>query len=79
MFDEQGNAIELTPKHRDHLCKNIVTNSFAKKAYRTILIAYGDMDMKHYESLKAQNNGFASESDREVLERNLTVIGIYAL
>lgn len=27
----------------------------------------------------AQNNGFAKEADREALEKNLTLIGIYAL
>ena len=31
---------------------------FAKKAYRTILVAYKDMSMEEYESLKADNNDF---------------------
>jgi hypothetical protein len=44
-----------------------------------LLIAYSDIEMKTYETLKAQHNGFAKEADREVLENNLTAIGIYAL
>lgn len=29
--------------------------------------------------MKDANNGFAGEADREVLEQNLTMIGIYAI
>jgi hypothetical protein len=43
----------MTQKHKEQLTKDIITNTFAKKAYRTLLVAYADMDMKHYESLKA--------------------------
>jgi len=43
------------------------------------MIAYGDISTKDYETLKAANNNFKSETDREILENNLTVIGIYAL
>jgi len=48
-------------------------------AYRTLLIAYTDIDMSTYEQLKASHNGFAHEKDREVLEKNLTMIGIFAI
>jgi len=52
---------------------------FAKQAYRTLLITYKDMSMDEYESMKAQNNNFDKESDREVLENGLTAIGIFGL
>jgi len=35
--------------------------------------------MEEYERLKEQNNGFTSEQDREALETDLTLVGIYAL
>ena len=52
---------------------------FAKQAYRTLLITYKDMSMAEYESLKADNNDFAKEEDRQVLEQDLTAIGIFGL
>ena len=57
----------------------MITNTFAKKAYRTRLIAYTDYTVSDYEKLKSQNNDFHAERDREVLEKSLTIIGIFAL
>ena len=64
---------------RNRILKEIVTNTFAKKAYRTLLIAYAELSKEEYERLAAENNNFHSEKDREVLEQKLTVVGIYAL
>lgn len=41
---------------------------FAKQALRTILMAYRDFSEEEYETIKAENNDFATEEDREVLE-----------
>jgi magnesium-transporting ATPase (P-type) len=49
------------------------------KAYRTLLIAYADYTYDEYLRMKDANNGFSGEADREVLEQNLTMIGIYAI
>jgi hypothetical protein len=49
------------------------------KAYRTLLIAYADYTYDEYLRMKDANNGFGGEADREVLEQNLTMIGIYAI
>jgi magnesium-transporting ATPase (P-type) len=35
--------------------------------------------MKEFESIKAQNNNFDKEADREVLEHKLTAVGIFGL
>jgi P-type Ca2+ transporter type 2B len=78
-FDKSGNIEELNGESKQRILKEIVTNSFAKKAYRTILIAYSEISKDYYEELKRQNNDFHSEKDREVLERNLTIVGIFAL
>lgn len=48
--------------------QEVVTNNFAKKAYRTLLIAYSDLTFDEYKQIKAANNNFAHENDREVLE-----------
>ena len=78
-IDQHGDPQELTEEKRKHILGNIVTQTFAKKAFRTIMIAYGDISKQDYEDLRAANNNFKSENDREVLEKALTVIGIYAL
>lgn len=59
--------------------KDVVKEQFAKQAYRTLLIAYTDLSYETYEQLKANNNDFHREADREVLESSLTVVGIFAL
>jgi len=48
--------------------KKIIAETFAAKAYRTLLIAYADYTQEEYLKLKSRNNNFASESDREALE-----------
>jgi len=58
---------------------NKVIKNFAKEAYRTILVAKKDLTTEEYEAIKADNNNFEKESDREVLEQNLEAIGIFGL
>jgi len=53
--------------------------NFADRAYRTLLICYRDMSMEQYEELKAANNDFETEADREVLEDELVAVGIFGL
>ena len=79
MFDKNGNVVEIDDKMKEHLKRKIVGDTFAVKAYRTLLIAYADYSYDEYLRLKDANNGFVGEADREALEQNLTLIGIYAL
>lgn len=58
---------------------NRTVKKFAAQAYRTLLITYKDMSMDEYNSLKAENNDFEKEKDREVLERGLVAIGLFGL
>jgi P-type Ca2+ transporter type 2B len=78
-IDDQGTTNELTEEKRKYIVNDIVTHTFAKRAFRTIMISYADITNKEYETLKAANNNFKTEQDREILENNLTIIGIYAL
>jgi len=78
-FDASGLAVDLLPDSKDRILKEIVTNTFAKKAYRTLLIAYSELSIDEYERLKQANNNFHAEKDREVLESSLTIVGIFAL
>ena len=58
----------MNESQKDEIMQRVVTETFARKAYRTLLIAYREYTIEEYERLKNQNNGFASEADREALE-----------
>lgn len=51
----------------------------ARKGLRTLLYAYKDMDSDHWEDLQAQNNNFVSESDRYIIENDLTFVAAFGL
>ena len=63
-----GSVQELSQHKKNDIVNNVIKNSFAKKALRTLLIAYKDISEQEFETLKAQNNNFESEKDKEVLE-----------
>jgi Ca2+-transporting ATPase len=52
---------------------------FACEAYRTLLICSRSMSMEDYESLKADNNDFEREEDKEILETDLVALSIFGL
>ena len=79
MFDRNGEVVFIDETKKQEIMKRIVGETFAVKAYRTLLIAYADYTEEEYLRLKAQHNNFEKEGDRESLEKNLTLIGIYAL
>jgi uncharacterized protein (DUF488 family) len=70
MYDTEGKIVECSESKKDEIMKKIVADTFAKKAYRTLLIAYADYSTEEYEKMKHANNGFVGEADREVLEQN---------
>ena len=74
-----GEKTPLDDDKKAEILKNIVKESFAPKAYRTLLVAYTDFSASDYQNLKSQNNDFKKEKDREVLEADLCVAGIFAL
>lgn len=78
IHNESGNVVDLSEKHKRHILEEVV-QGFAKKAYRTLLIAYADYTMKDYEQMKLANNNFEKERDREVLETDMAVVCIFAL
>lgn len=67
----------LTATQRDLFGR--VVKKFAAQAYRTLLITYKDLSLEEYNRLKAENNDFEKEADREVLETGLTAIGLFGL
>lgn len=78
-IDQSGNAAPLDEATKASILNDVVVESFAKKALRTILVTYKDYSVADYEALKAAHNNFEKESDREVLETDLVAVGIFAL
>jgi magnesium-transporting ATPase (P-type) len=68
MYDKSGNIIPIDNQTKEYLTRKIVADTFAVKAYRTLLIAHADYTYDEYLRLKDANNGFQLESDREALE-----------
>jgi magnesium-transporting ATPase (P-type) len=58
---------------------NASVKYFADKALRTILVTYRDFSMDEFEQIKAENNDFETEADREALEKNLNAVCIFGL
>lgn len=79
MYDKTGKIVKIDEAQKEMIKRKIVGDTFAVKAYRTLLIAYADYTNDEYLRLKDAHNNFASEADRESLEKNLTLIGIFAL
>lgn len=64
---------------RTHILEGEIVEKMAKFGLRTILYAYKDMDSDHWEHLQAQNNNFANESDRYIIESDLTLVAAFGL
>jgi magnesium-transporting ATPase (P-type) len=72
-----GEIQGATDSHRAIFERTI--KKFADQAYRTLLITYKDMSMNDFNNIKAANNDFEKENDREVLEAGLVAIGVFGL
>jgi Ca2+ transporting ATPase len=70
-------ADDQTASYRGMLERTVV--NFATQAYRTILITYKDMSMDDYNNIMSENNDFATEKDKEVLECDLTAVCIFGI
>ena len=76
-FELHGGNDRPIETHKQIIEKTI--KMFANSAYRTILCTYRDMSMDLFNQLKRQNNNFATDKDREVLENDLVAIGMFGL
>jgi len=78
-YNADGNVEQLSESKKNQIIHEVVQQTFAAAALRTILIAYTDYSVAEYEAMMKANNNFQKEEDREVLENEMTVICIYAL
>jgi P-type E1-E2 ATPase len=59
--------------------KVVIKEKFAKKAYRTLVISYKDYSVHEFDHIMSQLGKGKIEDDIKVLEKDLTLIGIFAL
>lgn len=78
-LNENGQEVEFSEDQKQRYLNEEVIEQFAKRGLRTFLYAYKDIDSDHWEYLQAQNNNFARESDRDIIESDLTVAATFAL
>ncbi len=77
-MDSEGNVANLDSAERTKILEQEVTGR-CKKGLRCIMFAYKDIDVDEWDYLKETSNNFESDSDREILERNLVFLAFYAL
>lgn len=78
-LNKENEAIELDSEKKQELIDKIVTEEFASKAYRTILISYRDYTKEEFDQLREENEDFKTPQSREVLEKDLTALAIFAI
>lgn len=57
-INKQGEIVDLSEDKKQEIITGVISNNFAKKAYRTLLISYRDYSFDEYLKIKAQNNDF---------------------
>ena len=75
---EGGQTVPLSDSDRANIIDNIQLQ-YAKKCLRTLLVAYLDYDQSAWDALSASNNNFATVTDLEKVEENLTMVGMFGL
>jgi magnesium-transporting ATPase (P-type) len=78
VLTSDGEQREIGEDERELILQENVI-PMAKKGLRTLLYAYKDMDSDHWEDLQAQNNNFVNESDRFIIEEDLTFVAAFGL
>ena len=78
-FDLEGDSQTLKDGEIEKIYQEVLHDSITTKGFRGLAIAFKDLTIEEFENLKSQYNNFTTEADREVLERNLTFIAIFAL
>lgn len=76
---QHGDIMNMTPEKRDRIIYEDVVKKFARKCFRTLLLAYADYDEAKWEELKATHNNFETLDDKEAAEMGLTLVGVLGL
>lgn len=74
-----GRVSEIDDSRRDALLTSECVSKLAKRAFRTILVAYKDMNLSDYNAQKASRNIQSTNDLLRFLESDLTFLGIFGI
>lgn len=74
-----GETEELDEKRIKHILETKIIEKYSKEGLRTFMYAYKDIDSDYWETLQAENNNFANEEDRGIVEEDLQMLATFAL
>lgn len=78
-INTQGQEVELNEDEKADILGPKIVKNFASKCYRTLLVAYVDYSDSDWKQLEQRHNNFQSEADREAVESDLVMVGIFGL
>jgi len=80
-FAENGKVKDLDEEKANAIIGDEVVRKFARKSYRTLLVAYVDFKEAEWNELKEKSNNFEKpeEIDSDAIESGLTMVGIFGL
>ena len=74
-----GKVIPLDDSQSMYILNDILIQKFTTAGYRTLAFGYKDIALDDFNQLRQDYNNFATEEDRNVLEKDLTFLGLFAL
>lgn len=74
-----GETEELDENRIKHILETKIIEKYSKEGLRTFMYAYKDIDSDYWETLQAENNNFANEEDRGIVEEGLQMLATFAL
>lgn len=79
-MDENGEPESIDESERDRILNTEILDKFAKSnSLRTIAFAEKKIPTEEYANIKAENNEFINEEDRQILENDLTFVAAFGL
>ena len=81
ILDSNCQPEPLREEKKDLILSNVIKNQFAKKSFRTILVAYKELSMHDFEHsfMPELSHCHSVEEKIRIFERDLTVIAIFGL
>ena len=80
ILNAQGEPVDVDSEEMERLVDTEITQNLCKKyGLRCLAYAYKDLDSNQWEDLQATHNNFSKESDRDIIESDLTFVCCFAL
>lgn len=79
ILNQSGEHEYLHEAKRDVILKDSIITKYSCAGYRSFVYAYKDINSDDWENLQAEHNNFIIESDRFIVEEDLTFLAAFAL